>query len=59
MKFFFSDSKEQKQLLQENVVCVCVCVCCVLEINWLAARDTPFIAHLQQLAISLQHLAGY
>ena len=40
-------------------VCVCVCVCCVLEINWLAARDTPFIAHLQQLAISLQHLAGY
>ena len=33
---FSSDSEEQKQVLQETVIL------CVLEINWLAARDTPF-----------------
>ena len=33
---FFSGSEEQKQLLQQTVIF------CVLEINWLAARDTPF-----------------
>ena len=33
---FYSDSEEQKQVLQETVIF------CVLEINWLAARDTPF-----------------
>ena len=33
---FSSDSEEQKQVLQETVIF------CVLEINWLAARDTPF-----------------
>ena len=33
---FLSDSEEQKQVLQENVIF------CVLEINWLAAGDTPF-----------------
>ena len=31
-----SDSDEQKQVLQETMIF------CVLEINWLAARDTPF-----------------
>ena len=31
-----ADSEEQKQVLQETVIF------CVLEINWLAARDTPF-----------------
>ena len=31
-----SDSEEQKQVLQETMIF------CVLEINWLAARDTPF-----------------
>ena len=33
---FSSDSEEQKQVLQETVIL------CVLEINWLAARETPF-----------------
>ena len=33
---FCSDSGKQKQALQETVIF------CVLEINWLAARDTPF-----------------
>ena len=33
---FSSDSEEQKQVLQETVIF------CVLEINWLAARDKPF-----------------
>ena len=33
---FFSGSEEQKQLLQQTVIF------CVLEINWLAAIDTPF-----------------
>ena len=33
---FSSDSEEQKQVLQETVIF------CVLEINWLAARDTSF-----------------
>ena len=33
---FCSDSEKQKQVLQEIVIF------CVLEINWLAARDTPF-----------------
>ena len=33
---FSSESEEQKQLLQETVIF------CMLEINWLAARDTPF-----------------
>ena len=33
---FCSDSAKQKQLLQETVIF------CVLEINWLAARNTPF-----------------
>ena len=33
---FCSDSEKQKQVLQETVIF------CVLEINWLAARDTPF-----------------
>ena len=33
---FCSDSEEQKQLLQETVIF------CVLQINWFAARDTPF-----------------
>ena len=33
---FCSDSEKQKQVLQETVIF------CVLEINWLADRDTPF-----------------
>ena len=33
---FSSDSKDQKQVLQETVIF------CVLEINWFPARDTPF-----------------
>ena len=33
---FCSDSEKQKQVLQE------IGIFCVLEINWLAARDTPF-----------------
>ena len=33
---FCFDSEKQKQVLQETVIL------CVLEINWLAARDTPF-----------------
>ena len=33
---FCSDSEKQKQVLQETVIF------CVLEINWLAAWDTPF-----------------
>ena len=33
---FSSESEEQKQVLQETVIF------CMLEINWLAARDTPF-----------------
>ena len=33
---FCSDSEKQKQALKETVIF------CVLEINWLAAKDTPF-----------------
>ena len=33
---FSSDSEEQKQVLQETVIF------CVVEINWLASKDTPF-----------------
>ena len=43
---FSSDSEEKKQVLQETVIF------CVLEINWLAARDTPFSSSKKTCNIS-------
>ena len=43
---FCSDSEKQKQVLQETVIF------CLLQINWLAARDTPFSSSKTTLNIS-------
>ena len=43
---FCSDSEKQKQVLKETVIF------CVLEINWLAAKDTPFTSFKKTCNIS-------